>query len=139
MELYIMTYVIHWLMALFFFLLLPFPFILKGVNGEQKFWLLNVYRWIFHLSHAGVIISLASGVMLADTYLSSWFFAVMILWLVISAMLGFTAKYARIIREGGAVSVIEERRLFWFSLALSAAVFLMFVVKFAPWITGDLT
>ncbi|WP_018922433.1 hypothetical protein [Salsuginibacillus kocurii] len=134
MWLYIISYALHWLMALFFFLLLPLPFLLKGATDVYRTWLLKTYRIIIHLAHLGVIGSLITGLFITETFLSAWMITVFILWLAISAFLGLTAKALRL-EHSNAVEK-SQTDSFRNSLILSLLIFTMFAVKFFPWLDG---
>ncbi|MBP3952830.1 hypothetical protein [Bacillus suaedae] len=98
---YIISYGVHLLFSVFFFLLIPLPYLIKGSLDEiERFQLLlKIYKPIIAGAHIGVIVSLATGIFLAESWLSIWFAAVTIIWLAISAFLGITAKQMRILSE----------------------------------------
>ncbi|GAE30860.1 hypothetical protein [Halalkalibacter hemicellulosilyticus] len=99
----IIFYGIHLVFSLFFFLLIPFVWLIKGsvIEGNvlnlQR--LLRFYKPILFMAHIGVIVSLLTGMYLATSWFNLWFLAVFVVWLVLSAYLGITAKYVRLVLE----------------------------------------
>ncbi|WP_240375406.1 hypothetical protein [Bacillus piscicola] len=122
----IISFSIHWLMALAFFMLIPFPFFVKGMQGENLLFIKKVYRPITLFAHAAVIGTVVTGIFLIDEWLSWWTAAVFILWLVISAFLGMTAKSLR-----ETLTTEEKSPLLKHSTLLTIAVTVMFIFKFS--------
>ncbi|MFB4164164.1 hypothetical protein ACE1TI_10070 [Alteribacillus sp. JSM 102045] len=125
----ITSYIIHWIMALSFFLMIPLPFFLKGMEGENLLFIKKIYRPIIHFAHAGIIGSIITGLFLIQEWLSWWTIAVFVLWLVIGAFLGLTAKSLRISMENNQ----SNSSLLKHSWILTSAVLTMFILKFANW------
>ncbi|MFB5663999.1 hypothetical protein [Alteribacillus sp. HJP-4] len=122
------SYVIHWLMALFFFLLIPFPFFIKGMDGENLAFIKKLYRPILILAHIGLIGSAVTGAVLITDWQNWWTAAVLIVWIGIGAFLGLTAKNLRLSMEGK-----PETSLLPFSSLLTISILIMFLLKFSNW------
>ncbi|MFC0470791.1 hypothetical protein ACFFHM_09875 [Halalkalibacter kiskunsagensis] len=138
--LYLIGYALHMLVSFLFFLLIPFPFLIKGslLDEPGRFvLLLRIYKRIIWLAHGGVIIALISGFMMSTQWLSVWFVSVLIIWLFLSALLGMTAKMVRIIlekKEEHAKTEEEVHKLRLYSLFLMFGIITMFFVKFILYI-----
>ncbi len=129
MWLEISSFIIHWLMALAFFMLIPLPFFLKGMEGENLLFIKKLYRPIMHFAHVGLIGSIITGIFLIQNGLSWWIIVVFVLWLTIGALLGLTAKNLRLSMENNN----KDRSLLRFSYILTVAILGMFILKFANW------
>ncbi|SDH01164.1 hypothetical protein SAMN05192534_101313 [Alteribacillus persepolensis] len=125
----IINFIIHWLTALSFFVLIPLPFFLKGMTGDNVYFIKKVYRPMIHIAHAGLIVSVITGLFLVQDWLSAWTFAVLILWLLIGAFLGLTAKSLRLSLE----DETAKTPLLKHSTILTIAILIMFLLKFASW------
>ncbi|WP_332697134.1 hypothetical protein [Halalkalibacter lacteus] len=138
--LYLISYAFHMLVSFLFFLLIPFPFLIKGslLDEPGRFdLLLRIYKRIIWLAHGGVIIALISGFIMSTQWVSVWFVSVLFIWLVLSALLGMTAKMVRIIlekKEKNAEVVEEINKLRLYSLFLMAGIITMFFMKFLLYI-----
>jgi hypothetical protein len=138
--LYIIGYALHMVVSFLFFILIPFPLLIKGslLDNTGKFiFLLRIYKRIIWFAHGGIIIALISGFMLSTQLVSVWFVSVLILWLIISALLGMTAKMVRIILEKKIenVETVEEiKKLRLYSLLLMIGIITMFSLKFLRYI-----
>jgi hypothetical protein len=138
--LYIIGYALHMVVSFLFFILIPFPLLIKGslLDNTGKFiFLLRIYKRIIWFAHGGIIIALISGFMLSTQLVSVWFVSVLILWLIISALLGMTAKMVRIILEKKIenVETVEEiKKLRLYSLLLMVGIITMFSLKFLRYI-----
>ncbi|MDT8862830.1 hypothetical protein N0O92_21900 [Alkalihalobacillus sp. MEB130] len=133
---YLISYAFHMLVSVLFFVLIPFPFLIKGslLDEPGRFaLLLKIYKRIIWLAHGGVIVAVVSGFLMTTQWFTVWFLIVFILWLVLSAMLGMTAKAVRIVREKlesdkDAADDISKLRLYSFLLMIS--ILSMFMMKF---------
>ncbi|MFA9458692.1 hypothetical protein ACERJO_18260 [Halalkalibacter sp. AB-rgal2] len=134
----IIFYGIHLVFSLFFFLLIPFVWLIKGSLLERNVValqrLLRFYKPILFIAHIGVIVSLLTGVYLATSWLNFWFLAVLVVWLVLSAYLGITAKYVRLVLEqieqhSALKSYDDVSKLRRASLVLMIITVLMFALK----------
>ena len=133
---YLISYAFHMLVSVLFFVLIPFPFLIKGslLDEPGRFaLLLKIYKRIIWLAHGGVIVAVVSGFLMTTQWFTVWFLIVFILWLVLSAMLGMTAKTVRIVGEKlesnkDAADDISKLRLYSFLLMIS--ILSMFMMKF---------
>ncbi|WP_062050898.1 hypothetical protein [Bacillus sp. JCM 19034] len=134
----LISYAIHLLFSVVFFLLIPFVWLLKGsllegntINVRK---LLRFYKPVILIAHIGIITSVITGFYLASSWLNIWFAAVVFVWIAISAFLGMTAKYLRLVLEQlDANDNIKEnkfvKKLSRSSLLLTATIILMFALK----------
>lgn len=112
-----------------FVVFLPFivlPFVVKGQvkAGKMGFW-----KGLFDLAHLYLIISLITGVVLTSNFASSWFWIVIILFLMMGAFMGLTAKYFRLAVEKQEGS----DKLVRFSSILAGVTLFMTLVMFVRW------
>jgi hypothetical protein len=123
------------LVAILFFLLIPFPFLIKGslLDEPGRFQLLLIiYKRIIWIAHGGIIIAIVSGFLLTTQWFTAWFAIVVLIWLALSAFLGMTAKMVRIILEkmGNNLTAEDEiAKLRLYSFLLMIAILSMFLMK----------
>ncbi|GAE24370.1 hypothetical protein JCM9140_287 [Halalkalibacter wakoensis JCM 9140] len=138
--LYLVSYAFHLLVSVLFFVLIPFPYLIKGslLDEPGRFaLLLKIYKRIIWLAHGGVVVSIITGFLMTSQWMTVWFFLVLIIWLVLSAMLGMTAKPVRIILEKvennqDASDDVSKLRLYSFMLMI--AILSMFLLKIVLYI-----
>ncbi|GAF66779.1 hypothetical protein BTS2_3683 [Bacillus sp. TS-2] len=136
---YIVSYGIHVLIAVVFFILIPFPILIKGVGSlepSKLVVLLKIYRRIISVAHVALIISFISGLLMIQNWLSLWTISVFLIWLGLGVLLGFTAKKVRLsLASLGNQQHNEEeiQSLFVFSLLLTLTIIVMFAVKILPY------
>lgn len=131
---YLVNYGLHMLVSVLFFLLIPFPFLIKGSLSEQGRFLLllRIYKKIIWLGHGALVVALVSGFLMSSEWLNAWFILVLIIWTAIGAFLGMTAKMTRIIvekEEDGKDTDDEVAKLRLYSFLLMLAVLSMFTSK----------
>ncbi|WP_100399223.1 hypothetical protein [Bacillus sp. FJAT-44742] len=134
MLLYLTSYILHWVISIFFFLLIPLPFLYKGVDGSYRLPLFKIYRGIIHGAHAGIIIAFITGIILTDNWLSLWTVVVLVNWVAISAFLGLTSKQIRLLLSAEKENKENKEagdKLFQFSLLLSILIIFLFFIKFS--------
>ncbi|WP_332633674.1 hypothetical protein [Halalkalibacter flavus] len=137
---YLISYAFHMLVSVLFFVLIPFPFLIKGslLDEPGRFTLLlKIYKRIIWLAHGGVVIAIVSGFLMTTQWLTVWFFIVVLIWLALSALLGMTAKAVRIILENlekdkKVEDEINKLRLYSFLLMI--AILSMFMMKIVLYI-----
>ncbi|ARK30896.1 hypothetical protein [Halalkalibacter krulwichiae] len=136
---YLISYAFHMLVSVLFFLLIPFPFLIKGslLDEPGRFQLLlKIYKKVIWAAHGGVVIAIVSGFLMTTQWFTIWFMIVVLIWLALSAFLGMTAKMVRVILErlGGnqdAKDEIAKLRLYSFLLMISIlSMFLMKIVMY---------
>lgn len=134
-----MIYGIHVLTTLVFVLLLLLPFYSRKLTpdaGSTSSGSLNFWRIVFHIAHLMLIVSLATGIWMAPSYTSSWFWLVIIVFLAMGAFLGISAKSLRLVAEGIANRTDYTsafRKLNRFSLLLSVTITIMVVLMTYRW------
>ncbi|KMK76585.1 hypothetical protein [Alkalihalobacillus pseudalcaliphilus] len=139
---FIISYGIHVLISVIFFILIPLPILIKGIpitDTNKLKVVFAIYRPIFKVAHGAIVLSFISGVVMVTDWLTSWTVAVILLWLIIGALLGITAKKMREMLE-----YFKENRelydemasLFQSTLWLSLAVIAMFAIKILPYFYG---
>ncbi|WP_078554491.1 hypothetical protein [Bacillus alkalicellulosilyticus] len=139
---YIISYGVHLLAAVLFFLLLPLPMLIRGTEpeGPEKVAkLLSIYKIIIFLAHGALIIALITGLLMNFNLLSFWMVGVILVWVGIGAYLGLTAKYIRITLEAIANKVSYEeslQKVKTFSFFLMLGVVAMFMLKYIPIFIG---
>lgn len=133
--LYLISYAFHIAVSVLFFVLIPFPFLIKGslLDEPGRFTLLlKIYKRIIWLAHGGVIVAIVSGFFMTTQWLTVWFLFVVLIWLAISALLGMTAKTVRIILEKvekNQKADDETSKLRLYSFLLMIAILSMFMMK----------
>lgn len=136
MLVFILSYVLHLLVALVFFILLPLPVIIRATSAEGQEQLrkvLRIYKVVLLLGHGALIVSVITGLILRFEF-SLWMATVLLIWIVIGAYLGLTAKYVRmsleaITQNNSYEEEIQKARLF--SMLLTLGIIAMFIMKFA--------
>ncbi|WP_100404382.1 hypothetical protein [Bacillus solitudinis] len=136
---YLINYAIHLLISVLFFILIAFPFLIKGTMEEKQKQsrILNTYQRVIWLAHGGLIIALVSGILMTTDWLSIWVWLVLLCWIVLGAFLGLTAKMCRLTIEKlkkNEDSSVEFEKLRRFSLLLSIAIIVMFALKFIRYV-----
>lgn len=126
---FIVSLAIHWLMAIAFFMIIPFPFFVAGLKGESAKYIHKLYRPIFYFAYVAFIGTLVSGFVLIDEWLSLWTAIVFVLWGAIGVFLWLTIKSLRFSLETGK----EDAKILFRSSMLSVAIFVMFIIKFFDW------
>ncbi|MET3503953.1 hypothetical protein [Halalkalibacter oceani] len=130
---YLVSYGIHVLVSVVFFLLIPFSYLVKGslFDGQARLLqVLRIYRWIFRAGHGAIVISFVSGLFLNVEWTSVWFLVVLLLWIVIATYLGLASKMTRQIIESNGEAEEEIAKLRVYGLFLMLSVLAMFAVKF---------
>ncbi|MFC0558492.1 hypothetical protein [Halalkalibacter alkalisediminis] len=132
---YLISYAFHMLVAVLFFLLIPFPFLIKGslLDEPGRFQLLlKIYKRIIWAAHGGVVVAVVSGILMTTNWFTVWFMIVTLIWLAISAFLGMSAKMVRVILEKQELHQSTEdeiAKLRFFSFVLMIAILSMFLMK----------
>lgn len=84
------------------------------------------------LAHISLVITLLTGLLMVEQWLSWWLLSIIVIWILIGALMGLTTKYLRLSYQAqlknepfGEV----RKRLSRYSLWLSVAIITMFVLK----------
>lgn len=98
MLLSIISYALHLLIIIPFFLLIPFPMFLRGYELEKNqkgfIKILKIYHVILMVAYVALIIALLTGLYLRFE-LSIWVVSVVLIWAAIAVFLGYTTKYVK--------------------------------------------
>ncbi|MDY7222881.1 hypothetical protein P4637_09505 [Halalkalibacterium halodurans] len=135
MVTYIISYGIHVLVALVFFILIPLPYLIKGslLDREESFQkLLSIYQPILLVAHGALVVSVVSGLLMVADWTSLWVWGVIVLWVAIGAWLGLTAKGIRLLKgnqESSEERAVLVTNLKKHSLFLMVAIIAMFALK----------
>ncbi|WP_078427013.1 hypothetical protein [Alkalihalobacterium alkalinitrilicum] len=139
MLLEIIIYALHLFISVIFFVLIPLP-VLIHVNvteGSGRIPLiLKIYKKIITIAHGAIIVLFVTGVLMRFD-LSLWTVVVVIVWVVIGAYLGLTAKFVR-----ESIEAIENKQPYedhvykvkMFSTLLMLAIIAMFIIKFTDFL-----
>ncbi|WP_026674177.1 hypothetical protein [Alkalihalobacterium bogoriense] len=136
---FIISYAVHLLAALVFFLLLPFPMLIRGTEpeGPEKLAkLFSIYKVIFMVAHGALVAAFITGIVLHFS-VSLWMIAVVIVWIAIGAYLGLTAKFLRLTLEAiRSKQSYEEplKKLKTCSMFLMLGIIAMFMTKYLPYL-----
>lgn len=120
----------HLLHQIGFIVFLPFiilPFVVKNrvrAGGSMGLW-----KGVFHLGHLYIIVSLITGLVLTSDFASSWFWIVILLFIMIGAFMGMTAKTFRLAIQSGE----GADKLIKFSGILAGAILLITFLMFVRW------
>lgn len=98
------------------------------MEEESALFIKRIYKWIIHFAHVAIVGTLITGIIIMDTWLSWWTLIIILLWLIIGAFLGFTAKSLK-----ASLTSHEKQPLLKHSTILSVAITVMFVIKFSGW------
>ncbi|WP_216827879.1 hypothetical protein [Alkalihalobacterium elongatum] len=131
----ILMYALHLFISMIFFILIPLPVIIHVMvtEGSGRIHLvLKIYKKIIMIAHGALIVMFVTGVLLRFD-LSLWTIIVVVVWVIIGAYLGLTAKFVRESLES-----IENKQSFeepvnkvkMFSTLLMLAIIAMFIIKF---------
>lgn len=136
MLLKIISYALHLLIVIPFFILLPLPVMLRSTEAEKDHKslskLLKIYKVFLMIAHVALVIAIVTGLHLRFE-LSVWVIGVVVVWLAIGAFLGLTAKYVRISLEAindGQDTEEPMKKTKKFSLLLTLSIAIMFVIKY---------
>lgn len=136
MLLVIVSYAIHLLILIPFFILIPLPMFLRGHEYENftqtLLKLLKFYKVVIFISFGTYVIALLTGLYLRFE-LSLWIAIVILIWLAIGAFLWLTAKHFRLLLEeieSGAktLKALEDTKRY--SRLLTIAIATMFLFKY---------
>jgi hypothetical protein len=134
-----MTYMIHMLSAIVFLPVLLLPFLAKRweqLSAEELGQAAKRWRILLIVVHAGLVISLITGIVLSFDYTSSWFWLSIIVFLALGAFLGITLKQVRLIgqaaQQGGEISPVLAK-LIRFSWLLAITYVLIMVLMSSRW------
>lgn len=136
MLLTIISYALHLLIVIPFFLLLPLPVMIRSTEAEKNnkslLKVLKSYKVILMVAHGALVIALVTGLILR-LELSVWVVGVVLLWVAIGAFLGFTAKFVRLSLEAlndGKKPEDSLQKAKMYSFLLTISISIMFVVKY---------
>ena len=121
------SYYLHQIGFIIFLPFLILPFIVKKRAREGGS--MGIWKGLFHLGHLYLIVSFITGLVLTPNFASSWFWLVILLFIVIGAFMGMTAKYFRLASQNGA----GTEKLTRFSGILAISILLITVLMFVRW------
>lgn len=136
MLLHIISYALHLLIIIPFFILLPFPMFIRGHELQSNLTslvkILKFYKVILLVAHIALVIALVTGLILRFQF-SLWVTGVIIIWIAIGAFLGYTAKYVQLLLDEIAskkktLESLEGTKKY--SRLLTIAIASMFVLKY---------
>lgn len=132
-------YGIHSFSAIVFGILLLLPFFAlrwKGKDGAQLEGALKFWRMEMHIAHLFVILSLVTGIILASSYTSTWFWLVIVVFLAMGALIGIVAKSLRLMTAAvGEKQSFEPhlRKLTRLSFILAGTIVVMLILMNNRW------
>lgn len=126
------SYLLHIVGVIIFVPFLFLPVIVRQWDASKRaFGSLGIWKGLFHLGHLYLIISLITGLVITSNFASSWFWLVVLLYIMLGAFMGITAKYFRLVTNNGKGMEIEKLKRF--SSILAAVIFLITVLMFVRW------
>lgn len=125
----------YWVHAIAILVFVPFLFLpvslRQGEHTGRPIAAASMWKGLFHLGHLYIILSLITGLILAPSYTSSWFWLVMVLFLAVGAFLGITAKNFRLSLENANPRHVAKLRRF--STLLAISILLITILMFYRW------
>ncbi|MBU8907399.1 hypothetical protein [Desertibacillus haloalkaliphilus] len=131
----IISYGLHLLSAVIFFILLPLPFLVKGMeqDGRERLTVLfRFYKSVLVVAHGALVFAFITGLWMYFNLASLWLWSIIIVWVALGAFLGVTLKNMRLSQEAfsnqedARTTIAKVKR---FSIFLSVAIVVMFVLK----------
>jgi hypothetical protein len=132
-----LSYVLHMLSTIVFVSLLALPWMIRNLpqrSHEEFLRSLKIWRIITHAANLFLIVTLITGIAMATSYLSTWFWLVMIVFLAMGAFLGIVAKSLRLVMEASAQKRAFDQPLKkltrfsnWLAFSIIVMIFLMYV------------
>ncbi|MDE5412853.1 hypothetical protein [Alkalihalobacterium chitinilyticum] len=135
----ILMYALHLFISIIFFILIPLPVIIHVTvteGSERIHLILKIYKKIIMIAHGALVVMLVTGVFIRFD-LSLWTIIVVIVWVIIGAYLGLTAKFVRESLEAADnKKVFDEsvNKVKMFSTLLMLAIIAMFIIKFTDFL-----
>ncbi|WP_096199549.1 hypothetical protein [Bacillus sp. FJAT-45350] len=136
MLVHLISYGLHLLITLIFFVLIPLPIIIKAWSAEDNkkvARVLRIYKVVIMIAHGALIVALVTGLILHFDLTSLWIWVVILLWVAIGAYLGLTAKYVRMTLELLDKNEPHKESLqktMTYSVCLMLGIISMFVLKY---------
>mgnify|MGYP001249733115 CR=1 FL=1 len=134
-----LVYGIHSFSALVFAILLLLPFQalrMRRMSPGRMFSSLKPWKWLLQLAHVFLIISLVTGLLLRPNHASTWFWVVILVFILLGASLGFTAKALRQVMDTAKNKQPQReqlQKLTRASLLLAAFILVMLLIMVFRW------
>lgn len=130
----------YWVHAIAILVFVPFLFLPVSIRQWEKsgrpLASASIWKGLFHLGHLYIVLSLITGLILAPSYTSSWFWFVILIFLAVGALLGITAKYFRLSLENTKQhpnSRVHLAKLRRFSTLLAISILLISILMYYRW------